>query len=220
MPDAALCFLAGFIASNLAVGLAGAAGADFDSLGATAAGLVGLWIGLIGSMAIVARNKGSDSFAVDFGLRFQGVRDAVGLPIGLGVAVGVTVLYAPLTHFIHDLGDKLDAPANKLADQAGHGAGFVLLGVLVLVGAPVAEELFYRGLLLRSIQRRFGPAAAIGGSAVLFAAAHFEALQFPGLLVLGVVLGTLAVRYDRIGLCIFVHSGFNVLAMVGLALRK
>ena len=52
--------------------------------------------------------------------------------------------------------------------ERGSGSAFVLLVVTVLVVAPVAEELMFRGVLLRSLLRRFGPGAAVLVSAVAF----------------------------------------------------
>ncbi len=134
--------------------------------------------------------------------------------------VAVPLLYVPLTRFISDLSERLEAPARELADQATRGPGLVILGVLVVVGAPIVEELFYRGLLLRSVERRFGSRVAIGASALVFASAHFELLQFPALLALGVVLGVLAVRYGRLGPAIFAHAGFNAVTMAILVAQR
>ena len=53
----------------------------------------------------------------------------------------------------------------------------------------MVEELFFRGLLLRSLLGRTPPPVAIVISALLFGLAHFEAVQFAGLAVFGVVLG-------------------------------
>ena len=221
MPDAAVCFVAGFFAANLAVAVATGAGADVDSLAVTSAGLVGLWIGLIVSMWAICRAKGSGQFGADFGLRLEPRRDLLGLPMGLAFQVLVVpLLYVPLTRFITDLNERLEAPARELTDQATRGPGLVLLGVLVVVGAPIVEELFYRGMLLRSLQRRFGPAVAVSGSALVFAGAHFELLQFPALLALGVLLGILAVRYERLGPSIFCHAGFNAVTMAVLIARR
>jgi membrane protease YdiL (CAAX protease family) len=214
MPDAALCFVAGFFAANVAVLIATGAGADVNSLAVTAAGLIGLWVGLGVTMLAVTRAKGSGDLAVDFGLRFQRPFDLVGLPIGAGVQLLVVpLIYLPLSRFISDLGDRLEEPARELTKQATHGIGVAVLGVLVVVGAPIVEELFYRGLLLRAVQRRFGSNIAIGVSALVFAGAHFELLQFPALFALGVLLGAMAVRYERLGPNIFAHAGFNAVTM-------
>ena len=42
-----------------------------------------------------------------------------------------------------------------------------MFALIVVVGAPIAEELFFRGLLLRSIEKRFSIVWAIVGSSVM-----------------------------------------------------
>ena len=217
MPDALICFVVGFLTANIAVVVVTIGGADIDSIAVTVAGLVGLWAGLLASMTWVTRAKGSGSFAVDFGLRFERSRDLFGVAFGLLTQlVIVPVLYLPLTRIVDDLSDRLEAPARDLTNQAGGDAGVVVLAVLVIVGAPIVEELFYRGLLLRSVQRRYGDRLAIGISALVFGAAHFELIQFPALAVFGVVLGIMAVRYGRLGPSIFAHAAFNAVTMAVL----
>jgi uncharacterized protein len=222
MPDAALCFLAGFLGANVAVGLWQAfSGETGTTMGVTAAGLVGLWIGLVGGMVVVSRQKGSGSVATDFGLRFQRGRDLIGVPMGVVFQWPIIpLLYVPLLPFISDLGERLEEPAHELTEQAGRGAGVFVLAVLVVVGAPVVEELFYRGLLLHAVARRFGPRVAVVAQAALFAAAHFEPLQFPALFGLGLLLGVLTLRYDRLGPAIFAHAGFNAVTMAILIAQR
>jgi membrane protease YdiL (CAAX protease family) len=114
---------------------------------------------------------------------------------------------------------ELEEPVRNITKSA-HGASYILLTIVVVVGAPVVEELFFRGLLLRSLQRRFGDAWAVVGSALVFGLAHFEPLQLPALVALGVVLGIMAVRTKRLGLGIFTHAGFNLVTMIALAVSR
>ena len=86
------------------------------------------------------------------------------------------------------------------------------------IGAPVVEEIFYRGLLQRSLERRFGVWPGILGSALLFGVSHFQLLQLPALVLFGVVLGLLAQRTGRLAAPIAAHIVFNmttVLFLVG-----
>jgi membrane protease YdiL (CAAX protease family) len=221
MPDALICFVVGFLTANVAVVVATAFGADIDSIAVTVAGLVGLWAGLLISMTWVCRSKGSGSFAVDFGMRFERARDLIGIAYGLGTQIVIVpLLYLPLTWIVDDLADRLEAPARDLTNQAGGDTGVFVLAVLVIVGAPLVEELFYRGLLLRTVQARFGDRIAIGASALLFGLAHFQVIQFPALVLFGVVLGVLAVRYGRLGPGIFAHAAFNAVTMAVLIAQR
>jgi membrane protease YdiL (CAAX protease family) len=86
------------------------------------------------------------------------------------------------------------------------------------VGAPLVEELFFRGLLFRALLGR-APVpvpVAVVVSALLFALAHFEAVQFAGLAVFGVVLALLAWRTGRLMPGIGAHAAFNLAAVVSV----
>jgi len=188
------------------------------TLAAITAGLVGLWLGLAGVSVWACRARGSGSLARDFGLRVGGVLDVLG-GLAVGVAcqlVLVPVVYAPLVRAIPDLGHKLDAPARQVAGVA-HGAGSVVqLTLLVAVGAPLVEELFFRGLLQRSLRRRLGPVWAVVLSALAFGLAHMELIQLPALVAFGLVLGIMAQRTGRLGPGIFAHMAFNAVTLVVL----
>ena len=216
MGDAAIGAAIGFAASGVAASIwTAATGADVESLGALAAGQVGLWLGLLGWPLVASRVKGSGSLVDDFGLRAR-PWDALGLVVGLACQlVVIPVLYLLVQLVTGDL--DVEGPARELADRA-HGAGFVVLALLVVLGAPVAEELFFRGLLLRAAERRLGTRWALAISSVAFAASHFQLVQFPGLAVVGLVFGILVVRTGRLGPGIAAHIAFNATAVVSLAL--
>jgi membrane protease YdiL (CAAX protease family) len=92
----------------------------------------------------------------------------------------------------------------------------ILLVLIVGIGAPIVEEIFYRGLAQRSLIRRFGPLWGIVLSSVLFAGSHLELLQFPALVAAGAVFGVLAYRFGRLGPAIVAHMVFNMTAVVAL----
>jgi membrane protease YdiL (CAAX protease family) len=217
--DAAAGFLVGLLVSGLVAGTwAAVSGSNRVTLGALAASQAGLWVGLLGAPVLASRRKGTGDLARDFGLRARWSDTALGVPVGvLCQLVLVPLIYLPL----HDLVSRkeLEAPVRRVTNRA-HGVGFFVLAVVVIVGAPVVEELFFRGLVLRSLQRRFGDGWAVAGSAVAFGLAHFEPLQLPALVALGVVLGVLALRTGRLGPGVFAHAAFNAVTIIALALQR
>jgi len=216
--DAAVGLLVGWVATAVVVSLWVSAGGNQPgqtSLGALAAGEAALWLGLLGAPIVASRRKGSGSLATDFGFSFRWTDPLGGLPIGVVCQlVLVPLIYLPLQQFVskHDL----EEPVRRVTDSA-HGGGYVALTIVVVVGAPIVEELFFRGLVLRSLQRRFGDVWAVIGSALIFGLAHFEWLQLPALVALGLILGVMAVKTKRLGLGIFTHAGFNLVTMIALA---
>ena len=207
-------YAAAIVASALTGGIvAGMAGAD--SVAATVAGQLGFWAVLVavvlyetpGLAAPVARRVG---------LRFRWVDVPVGLVVGVATQLLVLpALYWPFRSLIDE--DDLSGPARDLLDGAG-GAGLFVLGVSVVVVAPVVEELFFRGLLLRSMQLRWGTTVAVAGSTVFFGATHFQPLQLPALAAAGAVFAVAAVRTGRLGTAIAVHAGFNATTFVAIGL--
>ena len=144
----------------------------------------------------------------------------------LGIAVGlagqlllVPAIYWPLFKLIgqHDV----SAVARQLTDRVQGGGDIAIIFLLVAIGAPFAEELFFRGLTQRSLLKTTGlrgvnPGGALVLTAAFFAASHFELLQFPALFAFGLVLGLLAWRTDRLGPSIWAHLTFNTVAAVAL----
>lgn len=214
--DAAAGLLAGFVLSALASTIWAAATGQTTTEQLSLVGVIvlqlGLWGGFIGVVIFAARVKGSGSLVRDFGLAGRWRDLLVGVPIGLVAQLGlVPLLYLP---FKVDA-EKLNKPAKEMADKA-HGPAFIVLAIVLAVGAPLVEELFFRGLLLRAVANRFGTGWGLAGSSVLFALVHFEVLQFPALLIFGLVLGVLAVRTGRLGPGIAAHAAFNLVAIVAL----
>ncbi len=226
-------FLVGFVASNISeLSVAAAGGMAFvrGSPGRTTpsmllAGLLALWIGLAGVPLLVSWRKGRGPVR-DFGLALRPWPD---LPLGvlLGLAsqyLLIPLLYLPLQPFVPHLGNRLSQPAQSFTGGA-HGAMYIALGVLAAGGAPVVEEIFFRGLLLRSLGKRLGPMVprlapvlSVLISAIAFGLAHQEGLQLLGLTAFGVVLGVLAHRLGRLGPGMVAHAAFNTAAIVTLSL--
>ena len=185
------------------------------SFGVLAAALMGAWASYLIGMWIASQRAGSGSMIADYGFRFRWV-DLGGLAIGAGSQlVLIRVVYLPLEALWPDTftQDRLTENAQDLVDRAG-GASTLLLVLVVVIGAPVVEELFYRGLLQRSLADRFNEGAVLVGVAAIFAMAHFRPIEFPGLFVFGLILGWAALRARRLGPAITIHIGFNLTGLL------
>ena len=93
----------------------------------------------------------------------------------------------------------------------------VAIILLVVVGAPLVEELLFRGLILRNLQRWFGATFAIVASSVLFAIPHWQpdatwqetTVLLTALGMVGLVLAIGAVMTNRLGPSVIAHFFFN-----------
>ena len=88
----------------------------------------------------------------------------------------------------------------------------LFLGAVLI--APIAEELLFRGLLLRLLSG-FGEGWAILLSALLFALAHGDLFQAPYALVAGVLLGYTATLGGGLFYPFAFHFLYNLLAFFG-----
>jgi membrane protease YdiL (CAAX protease family) len=95
----------------------------------------------------------------------------------------------------------------------GSGPVFVWLSTfLVVVAAPIAEEVFFRGFLYRGLKTHMPPWSAGIISSGVFALIHASPLEASALFMLGL---TLAWRYERSGsliVPIFAHATNNGLS--------
>ena len=85
--------------------------------------------------------------------------------------------------------------------------------LLVLLVAPFAEELIFRGFIWDCLERQLGGSAALILSSLLFALYHFDPLHVVSVLPLSLALGVLRLRTGSIVPAIAAHFGNNLLAV-------
>jgi uncharacterized protein len=182
-------------------------------------GQAGLWAGLLGAVFLAARHV-RIPIRERFGLVFRPV-DTLWAALGPVLQVLIGLAYRPFVDAA-----KLEKAAKDVVDLAkGQVNAYVLLSLSVVIGAPIVEELFFRGLVVRSVTGLRRPSVASTGvkvmavviSGALFGLIHFEPLQLPALAVFGAIAAMLAVRFDRLGPSICLHMGFNAATMATLA---
>ncbi len=92
-----------------------------------------------------------------------------------------------------------------------HGYGYLVLGV----AAPVAEEIVFRGAVLRKLlSLKWGAWPAIMLSAIVFGAVHGNAAQGVHAFLVGLLLGWLYVRTRSVLPSIVIHWANNSVAFV------
>lgn len=215
---AGAAFVVATILQGLVLAGAGVSGDEVDdiSLRLLAVLQATLWVGMVGAVALVVVRRGG-TLVEDLGLRVRGLDVPLGLALGVACQlILVPVVSAPWVRILGEDTDAISEPACRLAEKADDGIGVVLLALITVVGAPVVEELFFRGFLQRAAIARLGRPAGLVVTAVAFGLTHFQLLQLPALIFFGLVLGLLADRTGRLGPSILTHMAFNATTVVGL----
>lgn len=189
------------------------------------------------TVLLASRRRGTGSLARDFGLRFRPVDLAIGIGVGIGAEIAGVIVAIPLVGLTGGVPTS-NVPAQN--DLVWIVLNTVMATTLV---APVVEELFFRGLLLRAIRngilrgrashprtdppdsrrvRRALLGSVLISSAVFMLVHLYQAPDLTTLLVLGsstVLLGlanaVLATRTGRLGPGIVAHMVFNGVAVLG-----
>lgn len=185
-------------------------------LWATALLQVPLWIALLGVPLAATHLKGRRSLRRDFGFAMRWSDLPIGLALGLGLQVALGILLQILYPLLGLDLDRVGESAVKLTAEATNGFGVALVILIAAIGAPLFEELFYRGLFLRSVQRRFGNVAAVVVPAVVFGLVHFQLFDLLALVLFGIAMGIVTLRVGRLGLAIWAHVAFNLTALLSL----
>ncbi len=94
-------------------------------------------------------------------------------------------------------------------------AELVFVVLLVIVVAPLADELFFRGLLLRSWSARYGTVAAVLSTALATALFHaWEPFKLGHAFVMGVVFAVAVVWTRSVVTSLLLHALLNALALL------
>lgn len=108
-------------------------------------------------------------------------------------------------------------PIQELVFNESHPGVLALTVVLACLVGPLAEELFFRGVLYGALRQRISPVAAMLISAALFSLIHTNVLGFIPIMLLGCLLAHVYERTGSLAGSLAIHILHNSLLM-GLAL--
>jgi len=113
-----------------------------------------------------------------------------------------------------DLVPPPEGLAESMAElRPGSPLGWAAAVLVLVLVAPLGEELVFRGLLQEGAQRAMGSRQALLLSAALFAAAHLQPYFVAGLFIVGLVIGAVYQRTHSLLACVFVHGLYNLLSL-------
>lgn len=164
-----------------------------------------------------SRRFGTGSLKADLGFSARGGDVGWGVVTALGayaalvaVALFVTATHLPTTSNTRDL----------VGERRTVVLVFAAVGVVV---APIVEELFFRGVLLRAFRSRFAPAPAIALQAIVFGSFHVSIAYGWGnvglvlsISVLGAAFGVAAHQTRRLAPGMLAHAIVNTVAFLAV----
>ena len=118
----------------------------------------------------------------------------------MGLQMLTNIAMTPVISFLESSTGVSFTEANAVATSHSVSSSMMLYSIII---APIIEELLYRGVLLRTLER-YGKWFAIIISALVFGLMHGNAVQFPVAFVIGLLFGYLTLKYS-IGLSITLH---------------
>jgi len=183
---------------------------------------LGLWTGLVGTAVVVSRRRGTGSVRRDFLVGARPVDLGFGLAGSVAGRAMATVAVLPFAGFLVGRHPSVD---QQTFQQLARGPlGWLVVVLATCAGAPLIEELFFRGIIQTRLVGRWGPVGGIAATSALFGAAHLIGWVGPisllyawSIAVAGLALGSLRHLTGRLGTSMAAHAMFNAQAMILLA---
>ncbi len=171
--------------------------------------IVGSYVALALATIWVAQHTGEPARVL--GLVRTRLWRAVGLTAAaFVVCIAASLALEPVFHGAESQGFEPNAYPG--GTEAAVGLALTIFGICLF--GPMAEELYFRGLLYGTL-RRYGVVLAIIVSALLFSFVHFTWRAIPVLAILGAALAFLYERTGSLWPPIAFHVFNNTLAMIG-----
>lgn len=167
------------------------------------------WVALAGWPLLTTAFQGNGP-RIDLGLRLTwsdvgwGIIGGVAaLMAGGAIALALTAVFGDFTSAAADVGEELRDEGPYLA--------VVAFALCVAIGAPIAEEIAFRGMAYNALAKRgLNTAWVIALTTVAFSLFHLEPVRAPILLASGLVLGVLRWRTRSLGAPIVAHAVNNL----------
>lgn len=212
-------------ASSLGLAWAGIRGLDQaeakKDLGFAVLGSIGLWVGFVGLPVLWAFLIGGPGEVLGLRARW------IDVPLGLAVGAAATIATGAASALLLTAGQQnaLESKAETTVDRAHGPAAVVLLFLVLCVATPIAEEVFFRGLLFRALHRVAGLFIALPLAGLVFGLVHYDGEPSPGLVIavqlallafFGMALCALAHGTGRLAAGMVAHGVFNAVTVITL----
>ena len=139
------------------------------------------------------------------------------MPSIAGVFMWVGILALMLVYQLVISDYVMEAPTMAGIDELMDSMGILGQFLFIALTPGICEEVLFRGLAFRPIEKGLGPKKAIIITALLFAIMHLDVVRLLPTFLLGLVFGTIAYASGSIWPVIFLHIANNAIAAFGLS---
>lgn len=127
----------------------------------------------------------------------------------IGMALAATFATDVVVYIIAAIAPKAIENYAELVNSAGIGNSAITFMIAAFL-APVGEECFYRGIILRKAEKAFTFVMANIIQAALFGIMHGNLVQGAYAFALGLILGYVYHKYQSLVIPILFHMSFNI----------
>lgn len=169
--------------------------------------IAGYFLAMLVALAFVMFRQNGEWGSLGLGWSHTSSTD---LAMGGVLGLGMFALYLPIGILLNN-GTFGISRMEKILIGEPSGFGVFLAGVVVVIGAPIIEETFFRGMLFEKIART-DPKRALVVTSILFMLAH--GLIAPIQLMVGLVLGRMRMKGKSLWFTIAGHAAWNLSVML------
>lgn len=127
------------------------------------------------------------------------------LPLLLLVSIALVFgIISPLSYLI-PMSESIKQSLMETGNQRG-----IFTFILMVIAAPVLEELIFRGIILDGLIMKYSPMKSILISSLLFGIVHLNPWQFLAGFILGIFIGWIYCKTKSLAYSIIIHSATNL----------
>lgn len=187
--------------------------------------LVNCIVHLIQSLLLVALTLGIVIFKYNYSLNFFGLKKIKSVKnINYGLLGGVIIwgLIILINNFIYSVTTylfKCRPPTQAAVDSLLNSDSlllFIVHSLLLIIIAPITEEIFFRGFIYLYCKNKFGILWGIVASALIFGLAHFNFWVFLPTFSGGIILAWIYEETDSLYPAMIAHSTWNGIIIIVL----
>ena len=129
-------------------------------------------------------------------------------------SLGLSIFISEVGNYVRVLFPMSDFMKEIFSEVLGGEVSYIGTIILVLIVAPITEEILLRGIMLKGLLKRYSPLKSIVITSLLFGILHFNIYQFVAAFISGTLLGWLFTKTKSLVLCIIGHASYNSIGFI------